>query len=71
MMMEEAHDAGEIIPYHIGMALKHNEIYLDKGKTYLCTHDTCRPIYSDLDDIVNIFVEVCSNDMGGSPATKE
>ena len=45
------------IPYSGNMALEAGKYYSQSGAVYLCTRDTVNPVYSDLADLVGIYVE--------------
>ena len=45
------------IPYSGNMALEAGKYYSQSGEVYLCTRDTVNPVYSDLADLVGIYVE--------------
>ena len=45
------------IPYSGNMALESGKYYSQSGAVYLCTRDTVNPVYSDLADLVGIYVE--------------
>ena len=45
------------IPYSGNMALESGKYYIQSGAVYLCTRDTVNPVYSDLADLVGIYVE--------------
>ena len=46
------------IPYEGNMALVAGLYYSQNGVTYRCTRDTGNPVYSDLRDLVGLYVEV-------------
>ena len=45
------------IPYNGNMALEAGKYYSQSGVVYLCTRDTVNPVYSDLADLVGLYVE--------------
>ena len=45
------------IPYSGNMALEAGKYYSQGGVIYLCTRDTVNPVYSDLADLVGLYVE--------------
>ena len=45
------------IPYSGNMALEAGKYYSQSGVVYLCTRDTVNPVYSDLADLVGLYVE--------------
>ena len=45
------------IPYSGNMALESGKYYSQSGAVYLCTRDTVNPVYSDLADLVGLYVE--------------
>ena len=45
------------IPYSGNMALESGKYYSQSGAVYLCTRDTVNPVYSDLADLVGMYVE--------------
>ena len=45
------------IPYSGNMALESGKYYRQSGAVYLCTRDTVNPVYSDLADLVGLYVE--------------
>ena len=45
------------IPYNGNMALEAGKYYSQSGAVYLCTRDTVNPVYSDLADLVGLYVE--------------
>ena len=58
-VIDETH-AGTIddpIPYEGNMALEQGKYYIQIGTVYLCTRDTINPVYSDLADLVGLYVE--------------
>lgn len=58
--IDESH-AGTLtdpIPYNGNMALEAGKYYSQSGAVYLCTRDTVNPVYSDLADLVGLYVEV-------------
>ena len=57
--IDESH-AGTLtdpIPYNGNMALEAGKYYSQGGAVYLCTRDTVNPVYSDLADLVGLYVE--------------
>ena len=46
------------IPYDGNMALENGKYYTQDGVLYLCTRDTDIPVYNDLKDLVNIYVNI-------------
>ena len=48
------------IPYSGNMALEAGKYYSQSGAVYLCTRDTGNPVYSDLAELVGIYVEVAA-----------
>lgn len=48
------------IEYNNSMALVHGTYYTQDGVVYLCTRDTIIPVYNDLADLVQIYVQVVS-----------
>ena len=57
--IDESH-AGTLadpIPYSGNMALEAGLYYSQNGVVYLCTRDTVNPVYSDLTDLVGLYVE--------------
>ena len=45
------------IPYSGNMALESGKYYSQNGAVYLCTRDTVNPVYSDLAELVGLYVE--------------
>lgn len=45
------------IPYRGNMALESGKYYSQNGVLYLCTRNTVNPVYSDLSDLVGLYVE--------------
>ena len=45
------------IPYSGNMALESGKYYSQNGAVYLCVRDTVNPVYSDLADLVGLYVE--------------
>ena len=45
------------IPYSGNMALEEGKYYSQNGAVYLCTRDTVNPVYSDLAELVGLYVE--------------
>ena len=45
------------IPYSGNMALESGKYYSQSGAVYLCTRDTVNPVYSDLANLVGLYVE--------------
>ena len=59
-MIDESH-AGTLedpIPYSGNMALENGMYYEQNGIVYRCTRDTINPVFSDLADLVGLYVEV-------------
>ena len=48
------------IPYSGNMALEAGKYYSQSGAVYLCTRDTGNPVYSDLAELVGIYVEAAA-----------
>ena len=48
------------IPYSGNMALESGKYYSQSGAVYLCTRDTGNPVYSDLAELVGIYVEAAA-----------
>lgn len=46
------------IPYEGNMALESGKYYTQGGVTYRCTRDTGNPVYSALEELVGLYVEV-------------
>lgn len=46
------------IPYNGNMALEAGKYYSQGGAVYLCTRDTVNPVYSDLADLVGLYVDI-------------
>lgn len=46
------------IPYNNNMALEQGKYYIQHDVIYLCTRDTINPVYNDLKDLVNLYVEI-------------
>ena len=46
------------IPYSGNMALENGKYYEQDGVVYLCTRDTINPVFSELKDLVGLYVEV-------------
>ena len=44
------------IPYSGNMVLESGKYYSQSGAVYLCTCDTVNPVYSDLADLVGLYV---------------
>ena len=60
--IDESH-AGTLtdpIPYSGNMALEAGKYYSQSGEVYLCTRDTGNPVYSDLAELVGIYVEAAA-----------
>ena len=60
--IDESH-AGTLadpIPYSGNMALEAGKYYSQSGAVYLCTRDTGNPVYSDLAELVGIYVEAAA-----------
>ena len=45
------------IPYSGNMALEAGKYYSQSGAVYLCVRDTVNPVYSDLAELVGLYVE--------------
>lgn len=45
------------IPYSGNMALESGKYYSQSGAVYICTRDTVNPVYSDIADLVGLYVE--------------
>lgn len=45
------------IPYNGNMALENGKYYTQNNKLYLCTRDTINPVYNNLDELINLYVE--------------
>ena len=45
------------IPYSGNMALESGKYYSQNGVVYLCTRDTVNPVYSDLAELVGLYVK--------------
>lgn len=45
------------IPYNNNMELENGKHYSQNGIIYLCTRDTGTPVYADLKDLVDIYVQ--------------
>ena len=57
--IDETHEGTltDPIPYSGNMALEAGKYYSQSGAVYLCTRDTVNPVYSNLADLVGIYVE--------------
>lgn len=57
--IDEQHDGTKYdpIPYSGNMALESGKYYMQDYVIYLCTRDTVNPVYSDLADLVGLYVE--------------
>lgn len=55
----ETHDGSKYdpIPYSGNMALENGKYYTQDGVTYRCILDTGNPVYSNLSDLVGLYVE--------------
>ena len=55
----ESHDGSKYdpIPYSGNMALENGKHYTPGGVTYRCICDTSNPVYSNLTDLVGLYVE--------------
>lgn len=55
----ESHDGSKYdpIPYSGNMALENGKHYTQGGVTYRCICDTSNPVYSNLTDLVGLYVE--------------
>ena len=47
----------EPIPYNNNMALENGKYYYQDEAIYLCNRDTVNPVYNDLSELVDIYVE--------------
>ena len=45
------------IPYNNNMKLKKGKYYSQNGVVYICTRDTINPVYADLYELIEIYVE--------------
>lgn len=56
----ETHDGSKYdpIPYSGNMALENGKYYVQDGVTYICTRDTENPVYSNLSELVGIYVDI-------------
>ena len=45
------------IPYSGNMALESGKYYSQSGAVYLCTRDTVNPVYSELSELLGLYVE--------------
>ncbi len=45
------------IPYSGNMALEAGKYYSQSGAVYLCTRDTVNPVYSELSELLGLYVE--------------
>jgi hypothetical protein len=56
----ETHDGSKYdpIPYSGNMALENGKYYTQDNVTYRCIRDTGNPVYSNLADLVGLYVEV-------------
>lgn len=45
------------IPYNGNMELFNGKYYIQNEVVYLCTRDSCAPLYHDLSSLVGIYVE--------------
>ena len=50
-------DIYDPIPYYGNMSLENGKYYTHNGVTYLCNRDTVNPVYSDLSDLVGLYVD--------------
>lgn len=48
----------DAIPYNNNMALEKDKYYTQYNQFYLCKRDTVNPVYNDLSELVELFVEV-------------
>lgn len=48
------------IPYNGNMALEAGKYYEQYGVVYLCNRDTINPVFSELKDLVGLYVEVAN-----------
>ena len=46
------------IPYNGNMELNKDKYYIQNNVVYLCTRDTGIPVYNNLDELVNIYVQI-------------
>ena len=55
----ETHDGtiDDPIPYSGNMALESGKYYSQSGAVYLCTRDTVNPVYSELSELLGLYVE--------------
>ena len=55
----ESHDGSKYdpIPYSGNMALENGKYYTQDNVTYRCIRDTGNPVYSNLSDLVGLYVE--------------
>lgn len=58
--INEAHSGSldDAIPYNNNMALEKDKYYTQYNQFYLCKRDTINPVYNDLSELVELFVEV-------------
>ena len=57
--IDEEHD-GDVydpIPYEGNMILEKDKYYIQDNIIYKCTRDSVNPLYNDLKDLVNLYVE--------------
>lgn len=47
----------EPIPYNGNMALEKGKYYSQNNAIYICVRDTINPVYNDLKDLINLYVE--------------
>lgn len=57
--IDETHDGSlyDPIPYDGNMALEAGKYYSQGGVIYLCTRDTVNPVYSELSELLGLYVE--------------
>lgn len=57
--IDEEHD-GDVydpIPYEGNMVLEKDKYYIQDGIIYKCTRDSINPLYNNLKDLINLYVE--------------
>ena len=61
-VIDEGHkgSADDPIPYSGNMALEQGKYYEQSGVVYLCIRDTINPVFSDLNALVGLYVEVAN-----------
>ena len=57
---EHAGTYADPIPYEGNMALENGKYYSQGGIVYLCTRDTINPVFNDLAELVELYVEVAN-----------